>query len=132
MKLYMFRTIPLSIIRRFSPYTQQWYMSHKFCRQLSGRIGMEHPDPARKLSTKPLSHIPLLCVRWEITDDGKKNCPKHVEFHFKVTFEKFSASSWFYYKDNLVSSSHRCSLDFSCPLVDSDKSFLVYGQFSHY
>ena len=27
MKLYMFRTVPLSIIRSFSLYTQQWYMS---------------------------------------------------------------------------------------------------------
>ena len=27
MKLYMFRTVPLSIIRSFSMYTQQWYMS---------------------------------------------------------------------------------------------------------
>jgi len=26
-KLYMFRTVPLSIIRSFSLYTQQWYMS---------------------------------------------------------------------------------------------------------
>jgi hypothetical protein len=30
MKLYMFRTIPLSIIRSYSPYTQQWYMSYMF------------------------------------------------------------------------------------------------------
>jgi len=29
-KLYMFRTFPLSIIRNFSLYTQQWYMSHSF------------------------------------------------------------------------------------------------------
>jgi len=28
MKIYMFRTVPLSIIRSFSPYAQQWYMSH--------------------------------------------------------------------------------------------------------
>jgi len=27
-KLYMFRTVPLSIIRSFSLYTQQWYMSY--------------------------------------------------------------------------------------------------------
>ena len=27
MKLYMFRTVPLSIIRSFSLHTQQWYMS---------------------------------------------------------------------------------------------------------
>jgi len=29
MKLYMFRPIPLSIIRSFSLYTQQWYMSFR-------------------------------------------------------------------------------------------------------
>ena len=28
-KLYMFRTVPLSIIRSFSLYTQQWYMSYR-------------------------------------------------------------------------------------------------------
>ena len=28
MKLYMFRTIPLSIIRSFSLYTQHWYTSY--------------------------------------------------------------------------------------------------------
>ena len=27
-KLYMFRSVPLSIIRSFSLYTQQWYMSY--------------------------------------------------------------------------------------------------------
>ena len=26
-KLYMFRTVPMSIIRSFSLYAQQWYMS---------------------------------------------------------------------------------------------------------
>jgi len=30
MKLYMFRTVPLSIIRNFSVYTQQWYISYRF------------------------------------------------------------------------------------------------------
>ena len=29
-KLYMFWTVPLSIIRSFSLYTQQWYMSYKY------------------------------------------------------------------------------------------------------
>jgi len=27
MKLYMFQTVPLSILRSFSLYAQQWYMS---------------------------------------------------------------------------------------------------------
>jgi len=30
-KLYMFRTVPLSIIKSFLLYTQQWYMSYRFC-----------------------------------------------------------------------------------------------------
>ena len=29
-KFYMFRTVPPSIIRSFSLYTQQWYMSYRF------------------------------------------------------------------------------------------------------
>jgi len=41
MKLYMFRTVPLSIIKSFSLYTQQWYMSYRFadcCEQLSANL----------------------------------------------------------------------------------------------
>ena len=45
-KLYMFRTVVLSIIRNLSLYTQQWYMSYSL-RTGSGR---NRPDPARKLS----------------------------------------------------------------------------------
>jgi hypothetical protein len=30
MKLYVFRTVPLPIIRSVSQYTQQWYMSYRF------------------------------------------------------------------------------------------------------
>jgi len=29
-KLYMFRIVPLSIVRSFSLYTQQWYRSYRF------------------------------------------------------------------------------------------------------
>jgi hypothetical protein len=25
---------------------------------------------------------------WNCVDDGQRNCPKHVEFHFQNTFEK--------------------------------------------
>ena len=43
----MFRTVPLSIIRSFSLYTQQWYMSYS----LRAGLGQNQfrPDPARKL-----------------------------------------------------------------------------------
>jgi hypothetical protein len=57
MKVYMFRTVPLSIIRSYSLYTQQWYMSYRSVDSFRAAAGsgwncMEfHPDTARKLST---------------------------------------------------------------------------------
>jgi hypothetical protein len=38
--------------------------------------------------SKPVWHIPLLCVQWKTLDDGKNNYPKHAEFHSKNKFEK--------------------------------------------
>jgi hypothetical protein len=38
--------------------------------------------------SKPLWYIPLLCVQWKTSDDGQRNCSKHVEFHSKNKFEK--------------------------------------------
>jgi len=69
----MFRTVPLSIVRSFSLYTQKWYMSYRFA--------------GRKLSAN-LYDIPLLCVQWKSPDDGQRDCPKPVEFYSKNKFEK--------------------------------------------
>jgi len=71
----MFRTVSLSIIRSFSLYTQQWYTSYRFA------------DSWRAV-TRSVWLIPLLCVQWKTPDDGKRNCPKHVEFYSKIKFEK--------------------------------------------
>ena len=71
----MFRTVPLSIIRSFSLYTRQWCMSYTIA------------DSSQAVS-KPVWHIPLLCVQWKTPDDGQRNCPKHVEFYSKNKFEK--------------------------------------------
>jgi len=38
--------------------------------------------------SKPVWHIPLLCVQWKTPDDGQRNCPKHVDFYSKNKFEK--------------------------------------------
>ena len=38
--------------------------------------------------SKPVWHIPLLCVQWKTPDDGQRNCSKHVEFYSKNKFEK--------------------------------------------
>jgi len=42
----MFHTVPLSIIRSFSLYTQQWYMSYRF----ADSLWAEANAPAHKLS----------------------------------------------------------------------------------
>jgi len=35
-----------------------------------------------------ICHESLLCVQWKAPDDGQRNCPKHVEFHSKIKFDK--------------------------------------------
>jgi len=92
MKLYMFRAVPLSIIRSFSLYTKQWYMSYRFADSLQAVSGwMDGWVTSWSWSqavSRPVWHIPLLCVQWKPPDDGQRKCPKHLEFHSKNTFEK--------------------------------------------
>jgi hypothetical protein len=76
-KLYMFRTVPLSIIRSSLLYTVQWYMSYKFADSL--RAGS-----CLQAVRKPVWRISLLRVQWKTPDDGQRNCPKHVEFYSKI------------------------------------------------
>ena len=62
-------------------YTQQWYTSHRF------------PDNLRasffsQAISKPVWHVPLLCVQWKTPVDGQRNCPRYLEFHSKNKFEK--------------------------------------------
>ena len=59
----MYRTVPLSIIRSFSLYTQQWYMSYRFTDSLQAGSGRNwfRPEPARKLSVN-LYDIYHCCV----------------------------------------------------------------------
>ena len=82
---YMFRTVPLSIIRSFSLYTQQWYMSYRIVDSLRAGSGWNRVPSwsCTQAVSKPLWHIPLLCVQWKTPDDRQRNCPKHV-----VSFQK--------------------------------------------
>jgi len=82
----MFRTVPLSIIRNFLLYTQQWYMSYRFAD--SSRAGSVPSWSCSQAVSKPVWHISLLCVQWRTPDDGQRNCPKHAEFYSKNKFEK--------------------------------------------
>jgi len=72
----MFRTVPLSIIRSFSLYIQQWYI---ICH--TGLL-------TACAVSKPVWHKPWLYVQWKTPDDGHRNCPKHVEFYSKNKFQK--------------------------------------------
>ena len=86
----MFRTVPLSIIRSFSLYTQQWCMSYMFADSLragSGRNWVSSWSCSQAVS-KPVWHTPLLCGQWKTPDDGPRNCPNHVEFYSNNKFEK--------------------------------------------
>jgi len=52
MKLYMFRTVLLHIIRSLFTVHSAMVYAIQVCRKLSSRTRMEfHPGPARKLST---------------------------------------------------------------------------------
>ena len=100
-KLYMFRTVPLSIIRSFSLYTR-----NGICHTgLMTAFEQDQDGPAvpswscSQAVSKPVWHIPLLCVQWKTPDDGQRNCPKHVEFYSKNKLWEISASSWFYFKN---------------------------------
>jgi hypothetical protein len=75
LKLYMFRTIPLSIIRSYSLYIQQWFMSYRSA------------DSFRAAGSG-WNRITLLNVQWITPDDGQRNCPKHVEFQLQNKLEK--------------------------------------------
>jgi hypothetical protein len=73
MKLYMFRTVPLPIIRGYSLYIQQWYMSYRFvdsfraaagsgwnCSFIQWRTegGIQPPPPRNSEVLTKLSRIP--------------------------------------------------------------------------
>ena len=73
----MFRTVSLDIISRFSLYTQQ-------CADSLRAGSWSCPQAV----SRPVWHIPLLCVQWKPADDGQRKCPKHVEFCSENKFEK--------------------------------------------
>ena len=59
-KLYMFWTVHLSVVRSFSLYTQECYMSYRFVDSLQAGLGW---SSILILLAKAVRHIPLLCVQ---------------------------------------------------------------------
>ena len=54
-KLYMFRTVPLSVTRSFSLYIQQWYMSYRFADSLRAGAGRIIQSFIPKINLRKLS-----------------------------------------------------------------------------
>jgi hypothetical protein len=76
--------------REFSTVHTAMLYVIELCWQLASRIRMALPFwSCSQAVSKLLWHIPLLCVQWKTPDDGRRNCPKHVEFHSKNEFEKW-------------------------------------------
>ena len=67
---YMFQTVPLSIIRSFSPYTQQWCMSHRFADSLLAGSGWNMLILLSKNKFEKLVH--LVPKRDDVTGEWRK------------------------------------------------------------
>jgi len=72
----MFRAVRLPIIMSFSLYTQQWYMSYRFADILLASC-----------QQTCMTYTIAVCIV-KTPDDGRRNCPKHVDFYSKNKFEK--------------------------------------------
>ena len=133
-KLYTFRTVPLSIIRSFSLYTQQWYMSYRLQLQLASRIRTELVQSwfCWQAVSKPVWHIPLLCVQWKIPDAGHRNCPKHVEFYSKNKFEKLVHLASFIIRIYHDARSPERHIRTKCSLSTEPSFHCVFQDFSWY
>jgi len=91
-KLYMFRTVPLFIIRSFCTVNTEMVYVIQVCWQLTTRIKTElqfRPEPARKPSANMYDIYHFCVYSAKTPDDEQRNCPKHVEFYSKNKFEKF-------------------------------------------
>ena len=111
MKIYMFRTVPLSIVRSFPLYTQQWYMSYRFADSLwAGAFAPAHKllacRPANRQSTGKQNTYQLLYIYSITPDDELQICPKHVEVDWRNNLRINIASSWFLLHRSYHSSVH--------------------------
>jgi len=77
MKLYVFRTVALSIIRSFSLYTQQWYMSYRFADSLRAGSGRNILTPLASCRQTCMTYTPAMCTvknSWWWTEQLSETC----------------------------------------------------------
>jgi hypothetical protein len=90
----MFRTVPLSTIRSFSLYTQQWYMPYRSAGSLRAGSGLCFLILLASCMTYSIAMCTVK-ISWWWTEELSETC--------RVLFQKWiweiSASSWFCYKN---------------------------------
>jgi len=80
----MSRTVPLSIIKNFSLYIQQWYMSYRFFRQFASSSVLILLATCQQTC---MTYTIAVCTQKKRTpDDGQRKPPRHVEFYSKNKF----------------------------------------------
>jgi len=99
MKLYMFRTVPVSIIKSFSLYTHSNGICH---RGLLAACEQEQMLLLTSCQQTSMTYTIAVCVQWKTLDDGHRNCLKHVEFHFKNKFQKLVHLVGFIIRNGLI------------------------------
>jgi len=87
MKLCMFRTVRLSIIKRLLSVHSAMVYVIQVCRHLSSRTRMELSPILVLLESclqTCMTYTIVECTVKKTSDDGQTNSPKHVEFHVKI------------------------------------------------
>jgi hypothetical protein len=87
MKLYTFRTVPLSIIRSFSLYTQQWYVSYKFADSLRAGSGWKSIRILlASIQQTCMTHTIAVCTvknSWWWTEELSETCRVSLQNKFE-------------------------------------------------
>jgi hypothetical protein len=141
MNLYIFQTVPLSINRSFSLYTQKWYTSYKFTDSLQARSGCSILVLLVSCQQTCMTYIISVCTvknsRWWWTEELSEICTGSFRNKWDIC-----ACSWFYYKKFVTMYGHMnvklhkyistavvgCQLIVHC-LVIVQKLNIVYLQF---
>jgi hypothetical protein len=101
----MFQTVPLSIIRSFSLYTQQWYMSFRFADSLQAGSGCSFLILLTSCLQTCMTYTIVVCTvknSWWCTEELSETC--RVSFQNK--FEKLLHLCVFYYKKSITMHGH--------------------------
>jgi hypothetical protein len=85
-KLYMFWTVPPSIIRSFSLYTQQWYMSYRFAKIYMFRIVPSlHHQEFFSLHTA-IVYAEQVCWNLHVSDSSSVHHQEFFSVHTAVAY----------------------------------------------